>query len=414
MAGNFEAVARLVTADILRIFTNTCVTPRCINRNQEEYFKRGGRKIGSSLDIRTAIRAIGADGQAFQPEGIVRVTVPLSINYWNQEALVWNDTEEAMFLDEDKRKAYLKPHAVNLANKVDRYMLQYMQSVVPNWIGTPGTALTTTTALNTIASAQTKLNQLLAFDADRTIIWNSYFNQPTVQQGAPLFNPQQIIGKQWLTGKIGRYDEFDIMLDEQVPSMTTGTIPGTATVDGANQQGTSILINGYTNNGTLSLSQGPGSDRVTLAGCYEINLQSHLTVPGVLKQFAVIAPVNDAAEAGSATLQIFPAIIPSGPYQNCSASPTSGGTVTLWGPNATICQTAFAFQEDAFTWVPIELQDVTEYGAKCMTMTDPETEISMRLVQQWDNRLGEITTRMDFVWGVASTECDHKALAIAG
>ena len=413
MAGNYEAITREVAAETLREFTNNCVMPRLLKRSFEKYFMRGGggARFGSSIDIGTAIRTIGADGQAFQPEGLVRQTVPLSVNYWSQESFLYNDPEEAMFLREDIKRQYIHPHAINLANKVDRQMLQFLQATVPNWVGIPGTAPTSSTALDLISSAQTKLNQLLALGPDRSITYNSYFNQPTVKQGQTLFNPQQIIGKQWLTGKQGRFAEFDIYLDEQIPSMTVGTYGGAGAVNGANQSGTSIATNGWTP-GSLSLSQGPGSDRVTFAGCYEINLQSRLVIPGVLKQFTVVSPVVDTS--GAATLNIYPALIPSGPYQNCSASPTSGGAVTVAGASGTLCQTAFGFQEEAFTWVPIELMDVAEFGAKCTTLTDPDTGISIRVVMQWDSRLGEVTVRMDFIWGIASTECDHKALVIYG
>jgi len=410
MAGNYEAVRREVTAEFLREFTNNCVMPRLLKRNYEKYFQQGA-KIGSSLDIKEAIRVVGADGQAFQPEGMVRVTLPLSINYWNQQSFVYNDTEEAMFLNDDIKKNYVRPQAINLANKVDRYMLQYMQATTPNWIGTPGTALTATTALDALSSAQTKLNQLLALGTDRSAVLNSYFNQPMVKQGQTLFNPQSIIGKEWLTGKQGRFAEFDVYLDEQIPSMTVGTYAGAGVVNGANQVGYSIITNTW-NAASLSLSQGPGVDHVTFAGCYEINLQSRLVVPNVLKQFAVIAPVTDAA--GAATLQIFPAIIPGGPYQNCSASPTNGGAVTIVGASGTLCQTAFAFQEDAYTWVSIPLQDVSGLGAQCTVMTDPDTGISIRCIQQWDNRLGEVTNRMDFVWGIAQTQADRKSVIIFG
>ena len=407
MATNYEAVRKEVTAEFLEEFKNNCVMPRLLKRNFEKYF-REDVKIGSSLDIKTALRVIGADGQAFQPEGLTRVTVPLTVNYWNQQAFVFNDTEKAMFLNTDIKANYVRPHAINLANKVDRYMLQLMQSLIPNWVGTPGSTPTTT---NTYAGVQTKLNQLLADGNDRSVVWPSAFNQPIVIANQTLFNPQQVIGKEFLTGKVGRIFDLDFFIDEQVPSMTIGTYAGSGQVNGANQVGTSILTNNWTS-GSLSLSQGPGVDHVTFAGCYDINLQSHLTIAGVLRQFAVVAPVTDTT--GAATLTIFPGIIPTGQYQNCSASPTSGGAVTIVGASGATCTTAFGFQQGAFEWVSIPLMDVGEYGAKCETIGDEETGIQLRFVEQWDNRLGEVTARMDFVWGMCQTECQQKAVAIFG
>jgi hypothetical protein len=411
MAGNFESVRKEVSAEILRIFSNNCVMPRLIKRDYNNYWEEGGRRIGAALDIRRPLRVVGADGQGLQPEGLVRVTVPMTISYWNQESFVYNDTEEAMFLDENKRTAYLRPHVVNLANKVDRLMMQYMQSVIPNSVGTPGTLPTSITALDLFSSAQTKLNQLLAMGANRSVVYNSAFNQPTVKQGQTLLNPGSIIGKQYLEGKVGRYAEFDFFIDEQVPSATVGTYAGAGRINGANQSGSSILTNNWTG-ASVSLSQGSYSDHCTFDGCYEINGQSRLTIPGVLKEFAIVAPVVD--NAGAATFQIFPALIPSGPYQNCSGSPAANAAVTIKGATGTLCQTSFAIQEEAFTWAAIPLQNVEEFGAKCETITDPETGISIRVIWQWDNRLGEVTVRMDFVWGIAQTYADYAAALIYG
>lgn len=404
MAGNYEAVRKEVTSTFLRVLSNNCVMPRLIKRDFQKYFEESV-KIGSSLDIKRPIRAIGADGQAFQPEGLVRVTVPMTISYWNQESFVYNDTEEAMFLNDDIKENYIKPHAINLANKVDRYMMQYMQSVIPNYVGTPGSVPQT---LDTYNSAQTKLNQLLAPDTNRSLTWNSSYQQKVIGAGSTLFNPQDVIGKQYLEGKVGRYAGFDFMRDEQVPSFTVGTYAGAGQVNGGNQSGSSILTNNWTS-GSVAFGIG---DRITFAGCYEINGQSRLTLPGVLKQFVITAPVTDTT--GAATLQIFPAIIPSGPYQNCSGSPTAGGAVTVAGASGALCQTAFALQQGAFTWASIRLQNVSRFGALCETMTDEETGISIRCIQQWDNRLAEVTTRMDFVWGIAQTYADYEAAVVYG
>ncbi len=220
-----------------------------------------------------------------------------------------------------------------------------------------------------------------------------------------------MIGKQYLTGKVGRYAAFDFMRDEQTPTGTVGTYAGSGVVNGSNQQGTSIATNGWTP-ASLSLSQTPWADRVTFAGVYKVNGQSRQIIPGALFQASVVSPVTDTA--GAATLNIFPALIPSGPYQNCSGLPASGAAVTIQGASGATAQVALAIQQEAFTWASIPLMDVAEFGAKCQTVTDDETGISIRLIWQWDNRLGEVTVRMDFVWGIAQTYADYAATAIYG
>lgn len=405
MAGNFEAVRREVTAEILRILTNNCVMPRVTKRDFNQYWSEGGRRIGASLDIRRPLRVIGADGQSLQPEGLVRVTVPMTISYWNQEAFVYNDTEEAMFLDQDKRKSYLMPHAVNLANKVDRYMMQYMQSIIPNYVGTPGT---TPSALSTYNSAQTLLNQMLALNINRSVIYNSVFNQNIISASQTLFNPQQIIGKQYLEGKVGRYAEFDFMLDEQVPSFTACTFAGSPVINGSNQTGSTLAINGLTPG---SFSCNPG-DRFYVTAVNRINSQSRLALPNVPLQQVITSSAVDAA--GAVSLNIFPGFVPSGPYQNCTGSPAAGAAINFANSTGALCTTSFALQEEAFTWAAIPLQDVEEYGAKCNVMDSPDGNYSLRTVWQWDNRLGEVTCRTDFVWGIAQTYAEYSSLVIYG
>ena len=412
MAGNQEVVVQMVSAEALRMFTNSCIVPRYLKRDFQKYWE-GPVKIGSSMSIKRPIRSIGADGQAFQPEGIVRVTVPFSISYWNQESWVYNDTEEAMYLDDNWREMYLKPKILNLANKVDRYMMDYMTSTIPNYVGTPGQVPTTLQPYN---DAQTKLDQLLAPKNDRCIIFNSGFNNRIVGAGQTLFNPQQIIGRQYLEGKVGRYANFDFMEDEQVPNYTLGTWTNPITVSAAGQTGANLTVTCPA--GTLSLSPGPiGVDRITIAGVYEVNQYSRQQISGptggpVLKQFAVVQPVTD--NAGAATLTLFPAMITSGQYQNCSGSPAAGAAVTVVGTSGFVgAQTAFALQEDAFTWAAIRLQKNLP-GAVASTITDETTGISMRCVLQWDSRLAEMTMRVDFIWGITQLYADYDAAVIYG
>ena len=412
MAGNQEAVVSMVSREALRMFTNNCVTPRYIKRDFQKYFQ-GPVKIGSTMQIKRPIRSTGSDGQAFQPEGIVRVTTPLGISFWNQEAWVYNDTEEAMYLDEDHMASYIKPKVVNLANKVDRYMMNVMTSTIPNFVGTPGAPPTTLTPYN---AAQAKLDQLLAPKSDRVVIYNAGYNQNIVSASQTLFNPQQVVGRQYLEGKVGRYANFDFYEDEQIPNFNIGTFTNPITVNGAGQSGANLVITCPA--ASLSLSQGPvGVDRITIAGVYEVNQYSRQQISGatggpVLKQFAVVAPVTD--NAGAATLTLFPAMITSGPYQNCSSSPANGAAVTVQGTSGQVgVQTAFALQEESFTWAMIRLQENLP-GAVAKTITDESTGISMRSVLQWDNRLAEMTLRIDCVWGMAQTYADYNAAVIYG
>jgi hypothetical protein len=391
----------------MEILSNNCVVPAFVGRENEEYFEKA-TKIGDTLDMLRPIKTMGGTGNSFEPEGLVRTSVPLSIAFWVKYDFMYNSREEAMFLDRDKIANYVKPGAVHMANTVDLLMLQYIAATSPNWVGTPGT---TPTSTDTYASAQTKLNQLLAPFDDRVVIFNSTMNQQIVKTNSTLFNPQQIIGKEFLTGKVGRQFGMDFMADEQVPYVTPGTWVSVGTVNGAGQEGSVIHTSGW-GSGTTSLA---GNERLTFAACYDVNPDSRQQTGNVLRQWQLTAPAVD--NAGAVDLQIFPPMVTSGPYQNCSNSPANGAAINMANASGAGFTSAIAMQKGAYTAAFIELEDVSKLGAKCTVMTDPETKISIRCIWQWNSSgpyAGNTTVRMELIFGIASRYSEYFSCAILG
>jgi hypothetical protein len=407
MPDNFNIVRQERTAGAMEILANNCVFPAFIGRENEKLFK-GAIPIGDSLNMIRPIKTMGGTGQAFNPEGMIQTSVPLQIGFWVNFNYMFNSREEALFTDSDEHKTYVLPGIRHMAGTIDLLMAQYVAATSPNWVGTPGTPPTST---NTYASAQTKLNQLLAPENDRVVIFPSAFNQPLQQAYSTLFNPSQIIGKQDLTGKVGRHFDFDFMTDEQVPSITGGTWVTVGTVNGAGQQGSSIATSGW-GAGTTNLL---GQERFTYAGCYAVNPDSRLQTGSVLAQWQLTAPVSDVA--GALTMQIFPTMITSGPYQNCSNSPANGAVITMAGTSGVSYTNAIAMQKGAYTAAFIELADVSDFGAKCVVMTDPDTKISIRCIWQWNSSgpyAGNVTFRAESIFGVASRYSEYFACAVLG
>lgn len=405
MADNFEIVRRDHTAEAMMILSNNCVVPAFVGREEESAFA-AATKIGDHIDMLRPIKTIGGSGQSFEPEGLVRTSVPLDITFWVKYDFMFNVREDVLFLDSNKNKNYLKPGITHMANQIDLFMLQYIAATSPNYVGTPGTTPTTRA---TYASAQTKLNQLLAPGPDRVVIFNSAFNQGLAEANATLFNPQQVLGKEHLTGKVGHAYDFDFMNDEQIPYTTGGTWVTVGVVDGAGQQGSSILTKTWTTASLLA------QDRFTYAAVYEVNPDSRLQVGTVLKQWELTSPAVDAA--GALTMQIFPAMVVSGPYQNCTNSPADGAVITMAGTSGVGYTTGVAMQKGAYTAAFIELPDVSAYGAKCSVMTDPDTNISVRCTWQWNNSgpyAGNTTMRAECIFGIGSKYSEYFSCALLG
>ncbi len=409
---NSLPVRQEVTAEVLRVLYNNCAALRSIGREHEDYFEQK-TPIGTTLQIKRPWRPQGRQGQAFQPEPIVQTTVPLTISYWRGGDFIYNDTDEALFMDMERfHEDYSRPLGIMIANQIDADLLAYMQVTTPNFVGTPGTLPTTTATYN---SARTALNKLLAPDNDRSVIWTSDFEQNMVGQGSTLFNPQDVIGKQYLTGVVGRYAGFDFMRDEQIPAFTVGTYAGAGRVNGAGQSGSSIITDNWN---AASLSLNPG-DRITYAGVFKVNpsgLHTPYTGNANLFQQVVTQAVVDAG--GAATLQVYPPLIPSGQFQNASGSPANHAAITIQGASGSTCQTAFAIQKEAYTAAFIKLHKPMNVQCEVMGGAEAGTPgIYIRSIRQWQSSgpyAGYETERMDVIYGFAAQYADYMAAVVYG
>jgi hypothetical protein len=394
------------------VLFNNCAGLRSIGRQHEQYFEERV-PIGTTLNIKRPWKPKGRQGQAFQPEPIVQTTVPLTISYWRGGDFIYNDTDEALFLDMDRfHEDYSRPMGIMIANQIDADLLAYMQITTPNFVGTPGTLPTATSVYN---SARTNLNKLLCPDMDRRVIWTSDYEQNMVGQGQTIFNPSKEIGLQYLTGVVGEYAGFTFMRDEQIPAFTVGTYAGTPVIDGGNQSGTTLNLRGFNSSST---TLGPG-DRFVINGIFKVNpsgLRTAYTGSASLMQFVVTQTVSDSSGALSA--QIYPPLIPSGQFQNCSASPTDGTGITIQGASASTCNTAFAFGKEAYTAAFIKLHKPSNVEAEVMGGAEAGAPgIYIRSLRQWQSSgpyAGYETERMDVIYGFAAQYADYMSCVVYG
>ena len=405
-----------VTAETLRVLYNECAFLRSIGREHEKYFEEKV-PIGTTLQIKRPWRPQGRQGQAFQPEPIVQTTVPLTVSYWRGGDFVYNDTDEALFMDMERfHENYSRPMGIMIANQVDADLANFVQVTTPNFVGTPGvTPGPSNNGLATYTQARVALNKLLAPDNDRTVLWTSDFEAGIVGANQTLFNPSAVIGREHQSGVVGRYAGFDFMRDEQIPSATAGTYAGSGVVSGANQSGSSLVTSGWTSG---SVSVVPG-DRFTIAGVYKVNpsgLHTAYTGNSNLMQFVITQATTDSS--GAATFQIYPPLIPSGQFQNCSGSPANGAAITFATTSGQTYNTAFGMQKDAYTAAFLKLHKPS--NVECVVMGGEESNtpgIYLRNIRQWQSSgpyAGYETDRTDIIYGFAAQYADYMSTVIYG
>ncbi len=280
-----------------------------------------------------------------------------------------------------------------VCNEIDRQGLQLAHYSTYNLINPTGALPTTQlTATQVLTDSNTRLDIMAApvKDGRRCMITNPQLNGAMVPGFAGLFNMAEKINGQYRTGYM--QDAFGIHpgMDQNVDIHTNGTqvVTGTAVVAG--QTGSNITVTatgGTITRGTV----------INFPGIFSVNPQSR-TSTGVLADFVITADL-----AGGATvLPISPAIVPSGAFQNVTASPGTGNFV-IRGAASTAYATNVAFHKDAFTLAMVPMW--APPGGKGVIDVAQETHegFTVKVTEFYDGINDNSVMRIDVLFGWAAT-----------
>ena len=383
-----------ITFETLMILKNTLKFAANVHRGYDDQFGVAGRKIGATLNIRKPPRFIGRTGQAVNIEGLTDTFVPLVLSTQFGVDFEASSSEMKLSIDDFKRR-YLLAAAATIANKIDRDGLMLYQTVA----NTVGQAAVTPNTLLTYLQGGQKLDEMACPDDDRRcIIMNPAARVNIVDALKGLFQDASSISRQYKTGKMGTAAGAEWYQDQNVVVHTIGTFVGTPTVSGAGQTGTSLVTAGWTAADTLNVG-----DWFTIDGVYAVNPQSRTSTQS-LQQFVVTAPFVAVGGGGTDTITIFPAILPSGQFQNVTASPASGASINVWqgttSPSGKQTSQNIIFHESAFTLASVELE-VPGGVDMAYAATDKETGVGLRFVRQYVATTDQWISRFDVLYGYA-------------
>ena len=395
MAQNTLLTLAMITRESMMVIENNRVFTKRVRRDFSKEYGVAGAKIGTVLNIRKPPRSIGRLGQALSLEDQTETSVPLTLTTQFGVDFAFSSQDLALSID-DFSERFLKPNIATVANRIDFDGLNLFLQV-SNEIGTPGTV---PNALLTYLDAKVYMdNEGTPIDDDRTLILSSQMEATIVDALKGLFQSSERIGEQYDKGRMGKAIGCTWYMDQNVRTFTVGTQGGTPTVSAANQTGNSITTTGWTAS-TAVLNAG---DIVTFAGCYAVNPQNRQST-GYLREFVVTAPVTSGSGAGAATIPISSnsglGVVTSGQFQNCTASPTNGGAVTVNGASATQSSRGLMFHKEAFCFASADLPRYEE--VKCDRVSDSEVGTSIRLISAYDINLDRRPTRSDVLYGYAA------------
>ena len=397
----------MITNEALMVLENELTFTSEVNREYSDQFAVTGAKIGATLNVRRPGRFIGTTGPALSVEDFNETSVPVVLTTQFHVDTQFTTQDLALSIDMFSDRV-LKPCIAAIANKVDRDGLVMAKNATANIVGTPGTR---PTGLLTYLNAGAYLdNEGAPRDGKRCVVIEPFTSATIVDSLKGLFVPDSQLSAQYRKGLMGRDSGgMNWKMDQNVVSQTFGswaTTAGTLTTNTVAFTGS--LATGWaasstitiTNSQTVTLNQG---DTFTIANVFAANPQNRQSY-GVLRTFVVNATVTGAA--GTISVNVSPAIITAGQFQNvvvaatsatATVTPTSIATGTA---NAVSSPQNILFHRNAYTMASadLELPEGVHFAGRA---ADKDIGLSIRVVRQYTINNDAIPTRLDVLYGWA-------------
>jgi len=370
-----------ITVEPLMYLENTSVMLQKMFRGFEsKHFDNANPKEGESFRARLPNRYVAIDGPIFDDQGLTERYVTLTVNYWKHVPLSLTEDNLKMEIN-DFATTFSNPAARTLKTQIDLTSLGLYKDIY-NQVGTAGTTPSTIAVINKAARVLDD-NAVPRDDGMRTGVIDPSMNEEMTNSMTVLYNPQEIITKQFRTGRLaadlGSFIQVD--MSQNVNTHTTGnfglessgtphtaivkTFVEIAAIKNANAKQANVVnlpnpqvlaMDEFSNDAVSPYPSLKKGDVFTMSDVYKVNDDNKQNV-GYLQQFVCTEDCVWDAGNSQVVVPFAPEMVIDGPYQNVTALPTAGAVVTFTNdaePNSTYAMNMF-FHKDAFAFCGISL-----------------------------------------------------------
>ncbi len=380
----------IIAKEALMQLENTLIMGNNVHKEYKDEFV----KVGSTVSIRKPVQFVATDGTTLTKQDVEEGNTSIVVD--SRKHVGWSFVTQDLTLSiEDYSNRYIKPAMIALAQEVES-SLTGLYADVFNYAGSAGTVPNTFAHLGLAGRV---LDDNAVPDGRKAI-----FNPEATWSLADGLKAVFVQGKAKTAleeARMGYYARFDTYMGQSIKVHTTGAHGGTPLVKGADQDVTyaaskatgsqSFITDGWTNS-TLVLKEG---DIFTIAGVYSVNPKTKDST-GALKTFVVNAD-GTSDGSGNLTLNISPAIIESGAYQNVTAVPADDAAITVKGTAGVGYAQNLCYHPNAFALVtvPLEMPDGVAFKAR-----ETHNGLSVRVVKDYNITDDEEIIRLDILFGV--------------
>jgi hypothetical protein len=393
----------MITRYSIKLFINTNFFLQNIDRQYDDRFGVEGAKIGAQLRIRLPNDYTVTDGPGISLQDTIEQQVVLTVSYQRHVDVAFTTADRTLSMD-DYAERVLMPRVNVLAGNVAQQIMLGSEGGVCNIaanVDGNNNILPVTSApfLNAGALLDDNSAPYLGTRGERKIVNDPHTDARATLALQGLFNPATRISQQFETGTMKNALGFSWFRDQTVIKHTTGSATS-ATLNGANQSGTSLAISALS--GTLN--QG---DIIVVANVNAVNRVTKAST-GQLRQFVVTANVPN----GATSIPIYPALIPPASttayaglpytpqqYQTVDSYPTANATVTPFANASVTYRKSIAYAPDAVTmvvaplWTPPGGKGVVEAARHEMD------DVSMRSLVCYEPGTDQPVDRLDVLFG---------------
>jgi len=366
MANTLTNVLPKILARGLLALREQAVMPRIVNMDYSSEASQKGDTIDVPIPSALTVSDVTPSNVLAAPADSAPSKVQIALNNWRKVNFHLDDKQ----LVEIDKNAHFMPMQISeavraLANDINVSVLNKYKGIY-GFAGTSGTTPFSSDVTAATAARQVLNEQRAPRDNRRMVLDFAAEAKALALADFQRVNESGDIGVK-RDGEIGRKFGFDIFTDDQVLTHTAGG-SGTPLVNGALSAGvSSVVIDG-------------------LSGSTGFLVGDILTFAGHAQTYTVAtAP---AASGGAQTVTISPALA-ADVADNAAIAVKASHIVNL------------AFHRDAFALAMRPLAGETAgegYGSQIVTMTDPQTGLSMRL--EVYRQYKQVVYELDALWGV--------------
>lgn len=390
MADNKILTHKMVARESAAILEEEAPFLANINKARQDEFGKNvqGFNKGDTVKIKIPTAGEVFDGEVFAEgrgaSAVVEESVDLTLDTNKHVALQFGAKEKLLDITDFKERI-LRPQMQTLASVIEADLINRAMIATANQVEIDLAGERPSLAL---AKVRAKLNQFLTPASDRHILIGADTNIALSGESAKSFNPTQTASKAYLQGYVAKAYGAELYEHQSIGVFENGTANG-ITVNGSNQQGSVLLVNG-----TGELKKG------TVFTIDGVNAVHPLTGKdlGVLQQFVVTQTVE---VGGGTAVSIYPSLKDTAPAKTVSALAGNGAVMEIVSKNGF---NDLAFHKDAFTtaFAPLPILASCEgYTARL------PSGVSVRVMTFGDGNNNYERTRIDVLYGFTAVRPLH-------